>query len=41
MRYIAQTKGEAEEMFARLQVDPDFYRRLDSDAGEAAHDLVT
>ncbi len=41
IRYIERTRDEAEEMFALLQVDPDFYRRLDSDAGEAAHDLVT
>jgi len=40
-RYIEQTEVEAEEIFARLQVDPDFYLWLDSDAGEAAYDLVT
>lgn len=40
-RYIEQTQVEAEEIFARLQVDPDFYLWLDSDAGEAAYDLAT
>jgi hypothetical protein len=37
-QYVERTEAQAEEIFARLQVDPDFYLQLDGRAAEASSD---
>ena len=39
-RYYDDLENLAEEVFAQLQVDPEFYRRFDSQAGDSASELT-